>query len=156
MDGQGNVVDADYKVTAPEHMLLQGVLKSGAAASFTIRTTPVAADGPAYRWTITGTEGEVMFTSGSGTFQMNPPDAKIYLKKGDADVQEVDFSRDEGEYVAKSGAMGTNVARVYEAYARGDTEGLSTIEQTLETEKVLHQLKKAAVWASPAGKTTTA
>lgn len=126
-------------------MTVQGVLNSGATAAFSIRTCPLPADGVAFRWVITGTEGEVAFTAGPGVFQMSPPGAKITLKKGMADTEEVDFSRKEGEYYANMGPMGGNTLRFYEAVAKDDVGAFSTIEQTLETEKLMRQLKKVAV-----------
>lgn len=78
---------------------------------------------------------------------MNPPGAKIILKKGMADAEEVDFSREEGEYYANMGPMGGNTLRFYEAVAKDNAAAFSTIEQTLETEKLMRQLKKVAVVA---------
>ncbi|KAI0141774.1 NAD(P)-binding protein [Xylariaceae sp. FL1272] len=147
VDSQGAVVDPDFNVTAPEQMLLQGILKSGAAANFSIRTTATAAEKAAYRWVITGTEGEVVYTADAGTFQTPPPNQKIYLKKGDAEIEQVDFSREEGEYIDQTAMLGVNVQRLYDAYAKGEDDALSTIEQTLETEKQILGLKNTAIWA---------
>lgn len=145
IDGAGNVVKPDHKITAPDNFTVQGVLDSGATAAFSVRTCPLPADGVGFRWVITGTEGEVAFTAGPGVFQMSPSDAKITLKKGVAEAEEVDFSQKEGEYYANIGPMGLNTLRFYEAYAKGQSEAYSTIEQTLETEKVMRELKKVAV-----------
>ncbi|KAI1263642.1 NAD(P)-binding protein [Xylariaceae sp. FL1019] len=146
VDSQGNVIDPDFKVTSPEQMLIQGILKSGAAANFSIRTTATAAEQASYRWVITGTEGEVVYTADAGTFQTPPPNQKIHLKKGDADIEQVDFSRKEGDYIDQTAMLGLNVQRLYDAYAKHEDDALSTIEQTLETEKQMLELKKNAIW----------
>lgn len=145
VDNAGNVTKPNYKITAPDNFTVQGVLKSGATAAFSIRTCPLPADGVGFRWVLTGTQGEAAFTAGPGGFQMTPAGAKIILKKGVADAEEVKFSQKEGEYYANMGPMGANTLRFYEAVAKGDAGAYSTIEQTLETEKLMRELKKVAI-----------
>ncbi|OAQ96062.1 hypothetical protein LLEC1_03507 [Akanthomyces lecanii] len=145
VDNAGNVTKPNYSITAPDNFTVQGVLHSGATAAFSVRTCPLPADGVGFRWVITGTEGEVAFTAGPGVFQMNPADAKITLKKGVADSEEVDFGGKEGDYYANVGPMGGNTLRFYEAVAKRDAGAYSTIEQTLETEKLMRELKKIAI-----------
>ncbi|CAG9941809.1 unnamed protein product [Clonostachys rosea f. rosea IK726] len=147
-DDQGNVVDPAYKVTAPDMMLLQGVLDGGAVASFNLRTARSTADDVSFRWTITGTKGEVTFTSGPGFFQMGFNGPKILLKNWGSEAQEVGFDVKEAEYYGSISPLGLNTLRLYEAYARGETDGYSNIEQTLRTEGVLDKIKKTAIWAS--------
>ncbi|KAI1117145.1 NAD(P)-binding protein [Nemania sp. NC0429] len=148
VDGQGNVVDPEFEVTSPEQMLLQGVLKNGATANFSIRTTATAAETTAFRWVITGTKGEVIYTADAGAvFQTPPPNQRIHLKKGDAKIEEVDFGGQDADYIDQAPGLGVNVQRLYDAYAKGEDDALSTIEQTLETEKLMLQLKNDAIWA---------
>ncbi|KAJ4155995.1 hypothetical protein LMH87_001212 [Akanthomyces muscarius] len=141
----GKVTKPNYKITAPDILTVQGIMNSGATAALSIRTCPLPADGVGFRWLITGTEGEAAFTAGPGVFQMNPTSAKITLKKGVADSEEIEFNQKEGNYYANMGPMGGNTMRFYEAVAKGDVGAYSTIEQTLETEKLMHELKKVAI-----------
>ena len=131
-------------------MLLQGVLKTGAAATFSIRTTATAADTKDFCWVITGTEGEVMYTADAdagAVFQSPPPNQRIHLKKRDGKIEDVDFSGQDADYIDQAIAAGVNVQRLYDAYAKREDDALSTIEQTLETEKLILQLKNNAIWA---------
>ncbi|VUC23967.1 unnamed protein product [Clonostachys rosea] len=146
-DDQGNVVDPAYKITAPDIMLLQGVLDGGAVASFNLRTARSTADDVGYRWVITGTKGEVTFTSGPGFFQMGFNGPKILLKNWGGEAEEVSFDAKEAEYYDSMTPLGLNTLRLYEAYAKGETDGYSNIEQTLRTEEVLDKIKKTAIWA---------
>lgn len=146
-DGQGKIANPAYNITAPDTMLLQGVLDKGAVASFKLRTAPSGADDVSFRWTITGTKGEIVFTSGPGPFQMGFNDPKVLLKKWGGEAEEVSVARDEGEYYSAMPPSGVNTLRLYEAYAKGEKDGYSTIEQTLKTEKILETIKKNALWA---------
>ncbi|KAJ6789574.1 hypothetical protein PWT90_08493 [Aphanocladium album] len=144
IDNAGDVSEPDHQITAPDNFAVQGVLSSGATAAFSVRTCPLPADGVGFRWVITGTEGEVTFTASPGVFQMNPPDAKITLRKGVADAEEMNFLQKEEDYYVNMGPMGVNTLRFYEAVAKGEKDAYSTIEQTLETEKIMREIKKAA------------
>lgn len=63
------------------------------------------------------------------------------------DAEDIDFSQKEGDYYANMEPMGGNTMRFYEAVAKGDTDAYSTVEQTLETEKLMRELKLVAVEA---------
>jgi predicted dehydrogenase len=128
-------------------MLLQGVLNSGAAVSFFLRASSASADGNSFHWIISGTKGEIIFTAGQGFIQTSPLNGKIVMRKKGEEAEEVDFTRQEGDHVAKSESTPRNILRVYEAYAGGDTDGYENIEQALQTQRLVEEVKKNAIWA---------
>ncbi|KFA63817.1 hypothetical protein S40285_07777 [Stachybotrys chlorohalonatus IBT 40285] len=146
-DAKGQIADPSYKITAPDTMLLQGVLNSGAAVSFFLRASSASADGNSFHWIISGTKGEIIFTAGQGFIQTSPLNGKIVMRKKGEEAEEVDFTRQEGDHVAKSESTPRNILRVYEAYAGGDTDGYENIEQALQTQRLVEEVKKNAIWA---------
>ncbi|KAI0145136.1 hypothetical protein GGR57DRAFT_507102 [Xylariaceae sp. FL1272] len=78
-------------------------------------------------------------------FQTPPPNQKLHLKKGDATIEKVDFSRKEGDYIDQTAMLGVNAQRLYDAYAKRENDALLTIEQTLEIEKQMLLLRNNAI-----------
>lgn len=143
----GTVVDPAYKVTAPEYILVQGVLESGAVASINVRCTPASVDNVGFRWLISGSEGEIEFTAPAGGYiQGEMPNSKIFLRNWKDETEEVDFKRDEPAHVAISD-HGINTARLYESFAMGDEDGYPSIDWALKVHRLIERIKKAAVWA---------
>ncbi|VUC20439.1 unnamed protein product [Clonostachys rosea] len=147
LDARGNVVDPLYKITSPDIILVQGVLEQGAAASFQLRTNKCPADGVGSRWIISGTEGELIYTGGPGFFHMGTPGGKITLNKWTAEAEEIDFRSEEKEYINRVDAPGVNILRLYEAFAQGKKNAYASIEDSLETQRFLENVKQNAVWA---------
>ncbi|KAI9151536.1 Galactose/lactose metabolism regulatory protein GAL80 [Paramyrothecium foliicola] len=146
LDTQGNIVDPAYKVTAPDTILVQGILKSGAAANFSVRSSTTTADEVGFRWVISGTEGEIIFTSGPGFIQMGTANTRIQLRKWGAEkAEDIDFSSE--EKLGDLSDMALSVARLYEAIAASEEDAYATVEQALQTEKLLEEIVKAAIWA---------
>ena len=139
-----------YKVTAPDTMLLQGVLKSGAAATINLRAAGAPVDGKGFRWIISGTEGEIEFTSSVGFIQTSPPDATIRVRKwSDEAAREVDWNaaNRDPSFIGVLDGPAQNLARAYEAFARGAGGAYATFETGLEVHRLLAQATKEAVWA---------
>ncbi|KFA73866.1 hypothetical protein S40288_00876 [Stachybotrys chartarum IBT 40288] len=146
-DAKGQIADPSYKITAPDTMLLQGVLDSGAAVSFCLRASSASADGNSFHWIISGTKGEIIFTAGQGFIQTSPLNGKIVMRKKGGEAEEVDFTRQEGDHVAKTESTPRNILRVYEAYAEADTDGYVDIEQSVQTQRLVEEVKNNAIWA---------
>lgn len=141
---QGEVVDPAYKVTTPDTILIQGVLDNGAVATLSLRSSATTADDVGFRWIISGTEGEVIFTGGVGFIQNDIANTKIQFRKWGSGAEDVEFG---GENTGGLTGSPLSLARLYEAFASGDSEGFATIDQSLQTEKLLEDIVKSAVWA---------
>ncbi|EED16417.1 oxidoreductase, putative [Talaromyces stipitatus ATCC 10500] len=144
----GTVIDPAYKATAPEYILVQGVLESGAVASINVRSTPTSVDEAGFRWIISGSEGEIEFTSPAGGYiQGSGPNCKVLLRKWKGGMEEVDLRRDEPAHVTNVLEFGINTARLYEAFATGDEDGYPSIESARKVHHLIERIKKVAVWA---------
>ena len=135
-DSTGEVEDPTYPKTAPDHILVQGTLSSGAVASISYRTVTKAIDGAGVRWLITGTKGEIEIITPEYAWQMGPPGTTIKVcNANDGHVETVGF---EGIGAANKVAFpGKNTAFAYAAFAEGDTKKYPTFEDSLKTHRLL-------------------
>ena len=141
-DATGEVIDPKYVKTAPDHILIQGILSSGAIASISYRTVTKAVDAIGVRWLITGTKGELEITTPEVAWQMGPPGATIKIcNADDGSVEAVEFGGS-GE-ASKVAFPGKNTAFSYEAFAKGDTGKYATFEDSLKTHHLLDSISKS-------------
>lgn len=147
IDATGKVVNPAYEATAPEYVLIQGVLESGAVASINMRFTPSPVNGDGFRWIVSGSEGELEFTSPSAMIQGELPQAKVFLRKWNGKTEGVKLKRDEPAHVAGLPGHAINTARLYEAFATDDEDGYPSIESARKVHLLLEQVKDVAVWA---------
>ncbi|PNP39170.1 hypothetical protein TGAMA5MH_08847 [Trichoderma gamsii] len=147
VDDAGNVTQENFHITAPDTILLQGVLESGALASVTMRTSAEPVDNTGFRWIISGTKGELELTSDPGIFHWGPTGLKLKVKEFGGEAEEIDFNPDEPEHLSQMSYSGQNVARVYEAFAKGEEDGYATLDAALKVHKALEKAKVNAVWA---------
>ena len=136
LDDAGRVVDARHPKTAPDHIVVQGTLSSGAVASLSYRTAATSVDGVGVRWIITGTEGEIEVITPEIAWQMGPPGTAIKVRSGkDGEVENVEFGS--AGVAEKVGFPGKNTALTYEAFATGETGKFATFESALKTHRLL-------------------
>lgn len=140
-------MDPEYKITAPDTLLIQGILNSGAIVTFSNRTTSTAIDDIGYRWLTSGTKGEIELTTEPGCFNWPPPGMKIQLRKWGHETEEINFKPEEGEHIFKVSQTGRNVARMYEAFAKGEQDGYATIADGFKVQQLMDQMIEKAIWA---------
>lgn len=139
----GEMINPAHPKTAPDHILVQGVLESGAVASIDFRKAKKPVDGLGLRWLITGTGGEIEVTLPEDHLQFGHKERAIRLRVKDEDVQTINFANTEPEHVQKIPYPGTNSARVYEAFPDA-TEGFADFEAALKTHKLLERIARDA------------
>lgn len=144
----GNVVDPAYPTTIPDTMLIQGVLESGALASFSLRSTRSTADAVGYRWLISGTDGELEFTVKEGTlYQSDLSSGTFRLRKwGQEKPEVIPVEVNDSEHIAAVPEEAKNVGRLYEAFARGDTQYLS-LDASVKVHKLIERVTNDSEWA---------
>lgn len=148
VDDKNSVVDPAYPVTAPDTIFIQGVLEKGALASLVLRSVRTAVDDCGFRWIITGTKGEIELTTKPGVMAFLPPGtSQIRVRKWGSEAYVVDYDTDEGEHISKIPPPGINVARVWEAFAKGDEDGYASIEESLKIHELLEKIHQDAIWA---------
>jgi predicted dehydrogenase len=144
---KGEVVDAAYPRTSPDHILVQGTLSSGAVASITFRKPLSAVDNTGFRWLITGTKGEIEVTTKETMWQMADPSMKLRVKVGrEDDAREVDYKDDVDDRFSSLDVVALNTARLYAAFAKGDDLHYATFESALETHRLLQRIAESAGW----------
>lgn len=79
-----------------------------------------------------------------GFWPFDQADATLRLRRGNAAEDEIIPVVDESKIAAEVPAQVRNVARMYEAIARNDTEKLATFEAVLETQKLLDRIMESS------------
>ncbi len=97
-------------------------------------------------WLITGTEGEIEIVTPEVQWQLGPPGTKLRVRTKEAGFEEVGWEEGirEEEHVNKVGFPGTNVARVYEAFAKGEKGKYSDFEDAVVRHRMLDMIVKSA------------
>ncbi|TVY34062.1 Galactose/lactose metabolism regulatory protein, partial [Lachnellula subtilissima] len=95
MDFDTMTQHAELDRTSPDHVFVQGKLASGALASIAFRTLPVPnkeVEEHFLKWTITGTEGEIVVVQKEGHWQILDSDGfVVQIRKGKGEVETVDL-----------------------------------------------------------------
>ena len=146
-NNKGELVNPAYPKTAPDHILVQGTLTSGAVASIIFRKPKAAVDDIGFRWIITGTKGEIEVTTKETHWQMADPSFKLRVKVGkEPEAREVDFKDDADARFSGLEAIALNTARSYAAFAEGDESRYATFESALKTHRLLNRIAESAQW----------
>ena len=139
-NAEGKLVNDSYKRTAPDHILVQGSLASGAVGSLILRKAQDPVDGLGLRWLITGTRGEIEITCPEQHYSVGPPGRTLRLKIGKGETQDIDFSGPAGVFDPKWDYNSHNVALQYDAFAEGDTDRYATFESALKTRHLMDEI----------------
>ncbi|KAI1289019.1 oxidoreductase [Xylaria venustula] len=142
---KGEVVNPAYHKTAPEHVLIQGILESGALASISSRKSKNEVDDVSFRWIISGTEGEIEILVPQFSWQMGHPARTLKLRVGTNDAENVDFIGKD-KFESNVPVLAANVARQYAALAKGDTNAFADFGSALRTHVLLDRITQAAGW----------
>lgn len=143
--GTGELVDLAHPKTSPDHILVQGTLKNGAAASIVYRRVSSSIDDVGIRWLITGLEGEIeVVIPGIGSpAQMANPGRTLRLRSGGDESQNVSFDQPEPEYISNVPYLGSNTARLYKRFAE-HAGGYADFESALKTYELLERIVQEA------------
>ncbi|KAJ5912558.1 NAD-binding Rossmann fold oxidoreductase family protein [Penicillium tannophilum] len=139
VDEVGSTVRENVKKTAPDHILIQGTLNSGAVLSATIRCGFPFKDAPGLEWSIYGEKGEIRIKGPSAHIQMS----------GTTSIELHDFQSDKVEKIepkkatfANTNPAPRNVARVYEAIAARDKSVLCDFEGAVKRHEFIEEVYK--------------
>lgn len=137
VQADGSVVKDNAEKTSPDHVMIQGTLKSGAVLSATVRGGAPFKGTPGLDWRIYGEKGEIRITGadafieivGTTSFELHSFDTgeveKIELKKGT---------------FADMDPIARNVARVYEAIAAGDKSVLCDFKDAVKRHEFIENV----------------
>lgn len=133
---------SEVKRTSPDHIAVQGTLENGAIASINYSTFPHSALDEGVRWTISGTKGQIVVTTGVDQWQ-NMPNEKIVVKVKRAE-QDVEVVALDNEVLQGLQVKGYNTAREWEAFRKGDKGNFANFEDAVKSHEVLDRIMTVA------------
>ena len=134
----GKVLEEKRDKTSDDTIFLNGTLSSGIPLSFSLRGGTPFPGQPGMDWTIHGEKGTIRITSPSPFVQIGFDGMKIELQEGEGEkVEVVEIGGDKfDEYPHPA----RNVARVYEAFAKGDIN--CSFEDAVERHALIEAMYK--------------
>ncbi|KAF7586732.1 transcription regulator gal80 [Aspergillus hancockii] len=133
----GSVIRENVKKTTPDHIMIQGKLKSGAVLSAAIRGGAPFKGSPGLEWRIYGEKGEVRIAGPNGYIEIF----------GTTRFELHEFNRDKVDTIelkkgtfAEMDPINRNVARVYEAIAAGDESVLCDFEEAVKRHEFIDEI----------------
>ena len=134
-------IQQDGSKSAPEKkniadwISVQGILESGASASFAFTCT-TAATPEQFSWIISGEKGSLKFEGTSFAIQMGQSTLYQYIPGEGAKWEEVKIPPDSGHF----GGIG----EVYAAFAEGKKEGLVDFDEAVKRHKMVEAIYRSA------------
>jgi predicted dehydrogenase len=137
LKADGSVLEESAKKTAPDHIMLQGTLTSGAIFSATVRGGSPFKDTPGLVWSIYGEKGEIRILGPSAFIELAGT-SSIELYDFDKDVvEQIEFKKGTFD---EFGPLSRNVARVYEAIAARDKSLLCDFEGAVKRHEFIEEV----------------
>lgn len=137
VNGDGATVEAAARKTTPDHLLIQGVLDSGAVFSASLRGGMPFKGLPALQWFIDGEKGEIKI-EGPSPFIGIASITSFELHDFDTnEVEDIPFT--EGAF-AEMDPKPRNVGRIYEAIAAGDRRVLCDFEAAVRRHEFIEKV----------------
>jgi predicted dehydrogenase len=128
VDDKGEVIEAEFKKTAPDQVAMTGTFESGALMSFHMRGGSSIAGG--FRWLIYGTDGEIEVTGPALLVHINMPVPwKVRISDGKVGIVEEEVTETE------EGQPG--VGRLWDAFLKGEERGWPDFEHAVRRHAVV-------------------
>jgi predicted dehydrogenase len=142
LNKDGSVAVQNYHKTAEDTIMLHGQMSNDAPLSLTLRGGKPFKGTPGMDWRIYCEKGEIRATASGPFLQIGYPDMEVSVHDLEKDeVEIVKIERDEFEDLPMPAR---NVAKVYEAIARGD-EGdglLCDFQDAVERHRFLEMMSR--------------
>jgi predicted dehydrogenase len=133
------VVDTVIKDT-PDQFLIQGTLSSGALLSYHLRGGKAFPGGPQFLWRIYGEKGEIEVTASGPLLNVGYGDEKILLHNQlTGKLETIEVEKDEWDELP---TQAKNIARLYEAFYKGEVDGLLDFENTVKRHALIEDIYK--------------
>lgn len=147
------IVETDVKRDAPDQIMLQGTLTSGAVASVHMRGGMPFKDSPALLWRIYCEQGEIRLTGQLPFMGIADKDIKIEVHDAKTDkVETVDSKPAHGDEAYKNLEKkepiygkheAQNVARLYDAFSKGEKEKYADFEGAVVRQRMIDEMYKS-------------
>jgi predicted dehydrogenase len=123
---------------SPDQVLLQGILQSGTILSVHIRGGQAFASKPKFLWRIYGEKGEIEITASGGGLNVGYDDEQILIDDlTTGKLETVVVEKDEWDELPM---QAVNVARLYEAFRKGETDGVVTFEEAVRRHELIDEM----------------
>lgn len=138
----GSVAIEAMKKTTPDQIMVQGELTNGTFVSTHFRGGYPYPGEPGLLWQIYGETGEIRVSCDDAFLQIGLYDPKItILNHATNEVEVLNLPVDE---MAEFPRENRNIARMYEAFAKGETENLVDFENAVVRHRFLDEVFKAS------------
>lgn len=128
--------------TTPDQVMVQGELTTGAFVSSHFRGGNPYPGEPGLLWHIYGERGEIRITCDGAFVRVGSYDPKITISDhATREVEAMELPEDEMEELPRESR---NTARLYEAFAKGETENLVNFGQPVVRHRFLDEVFKAS------------
>jgi predicted dehydrogenase len=122
----------------PDQFLLQGTLESGALLSYHLRGGKPLPAGPQFLWRIYGEKGEIEVTASGALLNVGYGDEQILLHDQlTGKVEAVEVEKDQWEELPP---QAKNIARLYEAFQKGEVEGVTDFEDIVKRHALIEDM----------------
>jgi predicted dehydrogenase len=119
-------------------VLVQGFLDTGAVLSVHVRGGKAFPSKPQFLWRIYGEKGEIEVTASGMLLNVGYDDAQILLHdQSTGAIETVEVDKDE---VDELPLMARNIARVYEAFRKGEVKGVVDFEEAVKRHALLDEM----------------
>jgi predicted dehydrogenase len=146
------VIDTVTK-DCPDNIHLQGRFSSGTLLTYQMRAGPSFPGEPGCRWIINGSKGDIQITNPRGCFDIEHAGIEIkYRKAGEQEAEIVKLAEDE---LSGLEHPAQNVGRLYEAYAKGETESYANWKVALRRHKFIDEMFERGDGSRPSGEPAT-
>jgi predicted dehydrogenase len=140
IDRKTNTVVETVVKNTPDQFLIQGTVTSGAVLSFHLRGGKGFLAGPQLLWRIYGEKGEIEVTASGPYLNVGYEDAKVLLHDQlTGQVETIAIEKDEWDELPQ---QAKNIARLYEAFRKGASEGVADFESTVQRHALIEEMYK--------------
>jgi predicted dehydrogenase len=140
IDRKTNAVVETVIKNTPDQFLIQGTLQSGALLSFHLRGGKPFPTGPQFLWRIYGEKGEIEVTAPMAYLNVGSDDTKVLLHDQlTGQVETIEVEKDEWDELPQPAK---NIARLYEAIRKGESEGVADFESTVQRHALIEEMYK--------------
>ncbi|KAF6228331.1 hypothetical protein HO133_008061 [Letharia lupina] len=140
MGSDGTVIES-VATDVADHIMLLGLLSSGAPLSVTFRRGPPFKGTPGFIWSIHGEKGEIRITATGPALQANDVETKLTLHTFDQEeVEVIEWDR----HFKDPPRPARNVAAMYEAFANRETEKYPDCTHAVLRHRQIEEVFKSA------------
>jgi predicted dehydrogenase len=135
-DASTGEIQENVTKSAPDQIMMHGILNSGAVVSLHLRGGTSIDKG--LRWMIYGEKGEIEITGWAALLHVNVPGVTWAVKVSNANG-EITRSEDVGDVEGQPA-----VGRIYDAFAEGNKDGYADFEDGVVMHRIIQAMKDSS------------